>query len=66
MSRSKRKPWVKDSNKYNNWYNKLHRRTNKVRVSQGKRPLNMVELVDPWDVCDWRWGCPEEIEAYRK
>lgn len=64
MSRSKKKPWYQDSG----WkgYNKLFRRTNKIRVNQGKEPLLMNELVCGYDVTDWKSYCPEDSKAYRK
>lgn len=47
------------------WYNKIFRRVNKMRVKCGKEPLLMKELIDDWDVCDWKaiWT-KHDIKAY--
>lgn len=72
MSRSYKKPWYKDGKGKDNWYNKLVRRTNKQRVKLGKRPFKAIELVDPYDICDYRWidhtdwNGDHNYDAYRK
>lgn len=61
MSRSRKKHIiVKD--KTGRWYNKLIRRRNRVEVKQIANLTDMLEynisqpyeLVNPWDICDWR------------
>ena len=59
MSRSYKKPIIKDS-KGSKWYNKLFRRTNKQRVNSNREPKLMKELVNDWDICDWRWFIVEK------
>ena len=54
MSRSYRKPIVKDKSDHS-WYNRIFRRVNKQRVSGFKEPKLMRELVNDWNVCDWIW-----------
>lgn len=62
MSRSRKKHIiVKD--KTGRWYNKLIRRRNRVEVKQIANLTDMLEynisqpyeLVNPWDICDWRF-----------
>lgn len=55
MSRSYKKPIVKDENKGGNWHNKLFRRTNKQRINSDREPKLMKELVNDWDICDWKY-----------
>lgn len=65
MSRSRKKnPWVKD--KTGRWYNKLFRRVNKQRIKDFKEPKLMQELVNDYDVCDYKFYNPEEKKYYRK
>lgn len=59
MSRSYKKiNIVKDSKGTDNWYNKVFRRTNKQRINFGKDPLPMNELVNKYDVRDYRFFTP--------
>lgn len=56
MSRSKRKPIVKDkprNKKASTYYRKI-RRTNKQRIKDGLEPLNSKELVNDYDYCDYK------------
>ena len=52
MSRSYKKPIKKD--KTGRWYNKTFRRINKHRIKFGLEPKLMNELVNPYDVSDWK------------
>lgn len=56
MSRSYRKTAIlTDSDKQKKQAaNRKHRRANKVRVQQGKEPVLMHELVNQYDVCDYK------------
>lgn len=66
MSRSRKKqPFIKD-NCDKKYYNRPFRRTNKVRLQKGLYLLLMNEVVNQWDVCDWRSYCPEYEKVYRK
>ncbi len=79
MSRSRKKHIiVKD--KTGRWYNKLIRRRNRVEVKQIANLTDMLEynisqpyeLVNPWDICDWRcvidpnddFYSPKDIRRY--
>lgn len=79
MSRSRKKHIiVKD--KTGRWYNKLIRRRNRVEVKQIANLTDMLEynisqpyeLVNPWDICDWRcvidpnddFYSPKDIRKY--
>jgi len=66
MSRSRRKPWVKDSKPSDNIHNRIFRRVNKQRVKGFKEPKLMRELIDDWDICDWRSYEPDWIWPHRK
>lgn len=66
MSRSTRKPWVKDSKPSDNSYNKIFRRVNKQRIKSFKEPLLMRELINDYDICDWNFYNPEDEWKYRK
>ena len=64
MSRSRKKHgWIKDRGWKKGIYNKQFRRVNKQRISMGKHPLQMKELINPYDVCDWKiyWGIWKDI-----
>lgn len=64
MSRSRRKsPWYKYGKLFNTGeYNRKFRRVNKIRVSMGKEPLKMYELVNPYNVWDWKSFITEEYK----
>lgn len=54
MSRSRKKHGiVKDKGLRRAEYNRRLRRVNKQKIKEGKDPLQMRELINPWDVCDW-------------
>ena len=55
MSRSRKKHGVsKDRGERRADYNRRFRRVNRQRVHMGKDPYQMRELVNPYDVCDWK------------
>lgn len=66
MSRSYRKPVVKDSAHGNRWYNKIYR-TNWKRITRGIINANddvkddaeypdKNTYVNQWSICDWNWN----------
>ena len=56
MSRSYKKHAVqKDSKEKDNSYNKVFRRVNKQRLHKGKEPILMNELINQWDICDFKF-----------
>ena len=55
MSRSRKKHGViKDRGLRRADYNRRFRRVNKQRIQMGKDPYQLNELVESWDVCDWK------------
>lgn len=73
MSKSYRKPVYKDGGKeYKQAANRKVRSRNNQRVRQGLEPLDSKTLVNPYDVCDWKFmldsdSTKEELtEAKRK
>lgn len=68
MSRSRKKPIVKDKSNHK-WYNRKFRRVNKQRVNLFKEPKLMDELVNRYDVCDWifhAYNKEQDIKYRRK
>ncbi len=56
MSRSIKKYGViKDKGSAKSIYNKIFRRVNKQRVPLGKEPKLMREIVNDYDVCDYKF-----------
>lgn len=56
MSRSRKKnPVVKDKGHMLDLYNKRFRRINKQRIAHSKEPFLMKEIVNDWDVCDYKF-----------
>ena len=68
MSRSYKKNVVyKDGGKKDKQLaNRKIRRVNKIRVTQEDTPLQSKELVNPYDVCDYKCWVYEENEDYEK
>ena len=63
MSRSYKKDILKDSKPKNNSYNKAYRRVNKINITQGKDPILMNELVNQYDICDFKFiNCGNEYK----
>lgn len=66
MSRSrKRNPVIKDGGASRD-YNKMFRRVNKVRLQKGKYLFLMNEIVNQWDICDWKHWDYDNPAIYRK
>lgn len=65
MSKSYRKPFWKDKSDHT-WYNRIFRRVNKQLLKEEKELKQMRELVNDWDVCDWKWYNPDDKYLYRK
>jgi hypothetical protein len=56
MSRSKKKnSIVKDSKGTDNWFNKIFRRVNKQKIKSGEDPIEMNELVNKYNVRDYKF-----------
>jgi hypothetical protein len=65
MSRSKKKtPIIKQ--KGIKEYNKIIRRRNKMRIEQGLDPQEINEIVNQWDICDYRFYSPKDETVTRK
>lgn len=74
MSRSyKKRPVIKDKGRKD--YNKIFRRKERQRLKEGKQlPIKTRELVNDWDVCDWKfhgeehmpWLSEKEKEEFKK
>ncbi len=55
MSRSYKKHGIiKDKGLSRGEYNRRFRRVNRQRVKQGKDPKLMLELINQYDVCDYK------------
>lgn len=62
MSRSrKRHQIVKDKGLSRREYNSRFRRVNKIRIKIGLEPLKMYELVNPYDVSDWKFFLKDPV-----
>lgn len=56
MSRSRKKHGVlKHRGMRRSHYNRIFRRVNKQRIQLGKEPKLMNELINPYNVCDYRF-----------
>lgn len=66
MSNSyKKKAIVKDKTNHK-WYNRIFRRVNKQRVKSNKEPKLMRELINDWDVCDYKFIYKKgDIKVYK-
>lgn len=68
MSRSRKKNGVITDRIFSRpEYNRRFRRVNKHRVKNGKEPFLMYELINPWDVIDWKFwwfDADEESQPY--
>jgi len=64
MSRSVRKPVIKDKNKFSQKQgNKTFRGKTKQFIKMGKfeeLPLDKSEVVDDYNVSDWKWFSKDE------
>lgn len=61
MSRSTKKIGIiKDKGMPRGIYNRRFRRVNKQRVNEGKEPFLLKELINGYDVCDFKltWESP--------
>ena len=68
MSRSRKKhPVYKDRSFKHGVYNRIFRRVNKQRIKMGKEPIQMGELINQYDICDWiLWVDKEDSDYYKK
>ena len=68
MSRSRKKVGVlKDKGLRTEDYNRRFRRVNKQRVKENKEPILMNELIDSYDVYDWKfWYDNDRLEILGK
>ncbi len=73
MSRSKKKPIIKDKTGHK-WYNRIIKRAvrqevNKIKLLVDKDdyiiPLP-YEKVNQYDICDYVFNCPDNPKAHRK
>jgi hypothetical protein len=67
VSRSYRKPWVKDG--YKRPGKKIPKRTANRKVRKTKDIANgksYRKVVDPWTICDYRWYEPKSEKLKRK
>ena len=59
MSRSYKKHGIiKDKGMSRGEYNRRFRRVNRQLIKEGKNPKLMYEVINPYDVCDYKmyWG----------
>jgi hypothetical protein len=67
MSKSyKKHPIVKDKKPKDNFYNKVFRRTNKVLLNMDKELKLQDELVNQYDISDYRFIIDENDNNYNK
>jgi hypothetical protein len=73
MSRSRKKPIVKDKTGHK-WYNRLIKRAVRQVVRQIKYLKDkedytiphLYEKINQYDICDWWFDCSNNPKAYRK
>jgi hypothetical protein len=65
MSRSRKKvPVVKDKGPELKFYNRKFRRKEKQALQEGKDPpVRTSEVVNDWDVCDWKADCRAGLDG---
>lgn len=67
MSRSRRKPWVKDG--YKRPGKKIPKRTANHKVRKTESIANgkaYKKVYDSWNICDYRWYEPNNDKLKRK
>lgn len=65
MSRSKRKPFIKDSTRCNKFWKRQATRTLR-HAKEATDGAWYKKLFCNWAWCDYCWFAPEEKKAYRK
>lgn len=63
MARSKKKPWYCDSNKGMKRFANKTIRQSKKSIPNGK---GYKKLFCSYNICDYKFYCPEDPVAYRK